>query len=195
MDQSRRMTERDSFSVIAIIAAHNEADIIDAVVQHLIRQGVLVYYMDDGSTDATLEIVEQWRGRGVIGIERLEQTIDGWSPHVFAWERILQRKAAVASEMCGDWFIHHDADEFAESPWPNLTLKHAIRRVDELGFNAIDSIRLDFWPADPDLPAGADVRDVYQFYAPPEAYNRLQVRCWKKTGMAIDLASSGGHEI
>ena len=91
------------------------------------------------------------------------------------------------------WFIHHDADEFRESPWSHLSLSDAIRHVDALGFNAIDFAGLDFWPVHDRFRAGDDVRDAFTFYSELAPHDRLQVRCWKKTD-SLDLASSGGHE-
>jgi hypothetical protein len=41
-------------------------------------------------------------------------------------------------------FIHHDADEFRESPWPDRNLWEAIQEVDGLGYNAIDFRLLQF---------------------------------------------------
>ena len=46
------------FSVVAIIAAYNEADIIEHVVRDLIDQGIHVYFLDDGSTDRTVAAIE-----------------------------------------------------------------------------------------------------------------------------------------
>ena len=57
------------FSVVAIIAAYNEADIIDQVVADLIAQGAQVYLIDDSSTDDTVAKVEPFVGRGVIGMK------------------------------------------------------------------------------------------------------------------------------
>lgn len=182
------------FSVVAIIAAYNEADVIDHVVADLIEQGVRVYFLDDGSTDGTAAIVERRAGRGVIGIERRAEPGAEAAAAAFDWERILLRKAQLAQELDADWFIHHDADEFRESPWAHLSLKEAIRRVDALGFNAIDFNCFDFWPVHDGFHPGDDVREAFTCYAAPAPYDRLQIRCWKKTGEAVDLASSGGHE-
>src|SRR5260221_6017207 len=180
-------------SVVAIIAAYNEADIIGHVVSDLINQGVQVYFLDDGSTDRTVAAVEPYVGRGVLAIERFTApTIDG-GPHGFEWERILLRKAQLARELDADWFIHHDADEFRESPWSGVSLTDAIRRVDALGFNAIDFAGLDFFPVSDGLRDGNDVRETLTSYAEPAPYDRLQIRCWQKT-QGLDLASSGGHE-
>ena len=181
------------FSVVAIVAAYNEADIIEHVIRDLVDQGVHVYFLDDGSTDGTTAVVERFLGRGVIGIERLAGTVQDGEPAGFDWERILLRKTQLATELDADWFIHHDADEFRESPWPHLSLNDAIRRVDALGFNAIDFAGLDFRPVQDGFPAGADVREVLTFYADAAPYDRIQIRCWKKAS-DLDLVSSAGHE-
>ncbi|HVH25113.1 MAG TPA: glycosyltransferase [Vicinamibacterales bacterium] len=181
-----------AFSVVALVAAYNEADIIHHVIADLIDQHIDVYFLDDGSTDDTVKIVEPFVGRGVLAIERLPAR--GMDSNVFDWERILRRKSALAAELDASWFIHHDADEFRESPWAHLSLHDAIRRVDALGFNAIDFAGLDFWPVDDRFRPGDDVRDALTCYTEFAPYDRVQIRCWKKTAHAVDLASSGGHE-
>jgi hypothetical protein len=181
------------FTVVAIVAAFNEADVIGPVVSDLIEQGLQVYVLDDGSTDGTVAAVEPFVGRGVLAIERLRAPAAG-EPPPFDWEGILRRKAELAAELDADWFIHHDADEFRESPWPHLSLNDAIRSVDALGFNAIDFLSLDFWPVHDRFRAGDDVRTVFTGWSKSAPYDRLQIRCWKKTAAPVDLASSGGHE-
>jgi len=99
----------------------------------------------------------------------------------------------VARELDADWFIHHDADEFRESPWPGVRLADAIARVDALGYNAVDFATLQFWPVHDDFRPGDDVRTAFPFYAEPPSHDRLQIRGWKKTA-AVDLVETGGHE-
>jgi glycosyltransferase involved in cell wall biosynthesis len=182
------------FSVVAIVAAFNEADVIGPVVGDLIAQGIQVYFLDDGSTDDTVSVVEPLVGHGVLAIERLREPVDGQSADRFDWEGVLMRKAALARELDADWVIHHDADEFRESPWVHLTLKDAIRAVDARGFNAIDFLSLDFCPDHDHFRAGDDVRNAFSFYRDAAPYDRLQIRCWKQTDGPVDLVSSGGHE-
>jgi hypothetical protein len=181
------------FSVVAIVAAFNEADVIGPVVGDLIAQGIQVYFLDDGSTDDTRAVVEQFLGRGVLAIERLRE-LGNQSSDRFDWEYVLRRKMQLAQELDATWIIHHDADEFRESPWPHLSLKEAIRAVDTLGFNAIDFLSLDFWPDHDHFRPPGDVRDAFSFYTDAAPYDRLQIRCWKKTCEPVDLLSSGGHE-
>jgi hypothetical protein len=181
------------FSVIALICAYNEADIIGHVVADLIDQGVQVYFMDDGSTDGTVAAVERHLGHGVVGIERLAQAGKDGATRDFDWERILVRKTELATTLDASWFIHHDADEFRESPWSHLSLRDAIQHVDALGYSAIDFVGLDFWPVHNQVRPGDDVRKTFNRYTEFAPHNRVQVRCWKKTS-TLDLASSAGHE-
>ena len=181
------------FPVVAILAAYNEADIITHVIGDLIDQGVDVYFLDDGSTDGTVAAVEPFVGRGVIAIEPAAAPGDRDAGHAFEWERILLTKTRLATTLDAAWFIHHDADEFRESPWPAVRLKEAIQKVDALGFNAIDFRVLDFWPVHDRFRAGQDVREAFTAYAVGAEYDRVQIRCWKKTA-DLDLVSSGGHE-
>src|SRR6266496_3968080 len=96
--------------VVAIIAAYNEGDLVGQVVTHLIQQGVQIYFLDNGSTDDTLDRVRPFLGTGVLMIEPFVQD----SVH-FSWQSILARKEALARELDADWLIHQDADEFRES--------------------------------------------------------------------------------
>ena len=188
----RHTNMASGLSVVALLAAYNEADLVGDVVRDLITQGVDVYFLDDGSSDRTLEVVEPLLGRGVIAIERLPRSPglrDG-----FDWAGILRRKAELAREIEADWFIHQDADEFRESPWQDLTLKQAIERVDRAGYNAIDFLSLDFWPVDEGWQESTDIRQAFQYYSERAPYDRLQIRCWKRGTLTVDLETSGGHE-
>jgi hypothetical protein len=182
-----------TFSAVAIIAAFNEADVIGQVISDFIDQGIGVYVIDDGSTDDTAIVVEPFIGHGVINYERRVQSGAEGATGQFDWTALLERKAELARVLDADWLIHNDADEFRESPWPHIGLLEAIRRVDALGFNAIDSMRFDFWPTHDGLRPGDDPRPAFTAFAPAAEFDRVQIRCWKKTS-AVDLASSGGHE-
>lgn len=184
-----------SFTVIAIIAAYNEEDIIARVVGYLIDQGALVYLLDHGSTDRTVAEVEPFLGRGLLKVERFPG--DGPGPDAagrFPWAGILRRKEALAEELDAGWLIHHDADEFRESPWEDVDLAGAIRRVDALGYNAVDFELLNFWPTHDRFRPGDDPRQAFPFYERGAPWDRVQIKCWKKTGTRVDLVSSGGHE-
>ena len=183
-----------SFSVTAIMAAYNEEDIIGLSIQHLIEQGVSVYLIDRASTDGTVAEAQRFAGKGLIGIERLpeESGFPAEDAQRLTWGHLLERKQKLAQELDGDWFIHHDADEFRESPWPHLDLRQAIRRAHEAGYNAIDFAAFAFPPTDDNYRKGDDLRTTFRYCVPARRFDRLRINAWKRS--AVDLVSSGGHE-
>ena len=178
-----------SFRAIALIAARNEADIISQVLEHLIREGLEIYLVDDASTDETVAEASRWLGRGLLHIEARAE-----APH-FDWTALLKRKEELASQLDADWFIHHDADEFRESPWPDRTLAEAIRSVDALSYNAIDFRVLNFPPTHDEYGRGMDVREAFRHFEPAPPWDRFQIKAWKRGSTKVDLVSSGGHEV
>jgi uncharacterized coiled-coil DUF342 family protein len=176
------------------MAAYNEEDIIGLSIQHLVEQGVSVYLIDRASTDATVAEAQRFAGKGLIAIERFpdESGFPAQDAQRSTWGRILERKQKLAQELDGDWFIHHDADEFRESPWPHLDLCQAIRRVEEAGYNAIDFATFGFPPTDDNYRKGDDLRATFRYCEPARRFDRLRINAWKKS--SVDLLSSGGHE-
>ena len=184
------------FDIVAIVAAYNEGDVIYHVLRDLIENGIKVYFIDNASTDNTREEVSRLLGRGVIKLECFPKDA-GYpirSEQQYVWRDLLRRKAEVASELNAAWYIHADADEFRESPWPGLSLAEAIQRVDALGYNALSFELLNFRPVDDAFVPGSDVREHLRYCEGAEFFNHLQIKAWKNTGQPVDLASSGGHE-
>jgi len=188
------MTAPGDFSVTAIIAAYNEEDIIGLCISHLLEQGVSVYLIDHSSTDGTVAEAQRFAGKGLIGIERFpeESGFPAEDAQRFAWAHILQRKQNLAQKLDGDWFIHHDADEFRESPWPHLDLCQAIRAVHAAGYSAIDFAGFDFPPTDDSFRKGDDLRTAFRYCEPAQGFARLRINAWKRA--PVDLVSSGGHD-
>ena len=180
--------------ITAIIAAYNEADIIAQTVGDLVRQGIAAHVLDHHSTDGTFAALEPFVESGLVRIESFPPGVPaGDEGDRFSLTQILARKEQLARELDADWFINHDADELRESPWLHLSLRQGIELVDRLGYNAIDFAVLNFWPTRDGFEATSDIREVFQHYEPGEAFDRVQIRCWKKTE-SLDLASSGGHD-
>lgn len=178
---------RQALSVTAIIAAYNEEDVIGPVVADLLEQGARVHLIDHASTDGTVAEVERLRDRGAVTIERLKGG-------EFSLAQIIRRKEILAAELDSDWFVNADADEFRESPWPGVGFVAGIREVDRLGFNAVDFAVLNFLPVDDTFKKGDDPREAFPFCESGGAFDRLQIRCWKKQPGPLDLVSTGGHE-
>ena len=187
----------DPFRVIAIISAHNEGDVIYHVIGDLIDQGVDVYLLNHCSTDTTVSEASKWLGKGLLHIENFPE--DAGFPNEnaseYIWRHILVRKEQLAAQLDGNWFIHADADEFRESPWIGMTLADAIRRVDTLGYNAIDFELLNFRPTDNDFVPGSDVRQSILYYDGYEKYDAMQVKAWKKLKIPVNIVGTAGHDI
>jgi len=181
--------------ITAIVAAYNEADIIAQSVGDLVRQGIAVHLLDHQSSDGTVSALAPLLDSGLVHIEPIaaSQSPVGHKGQ-FVLAEILARKEQLARDLDADWLINHDADEFRESPWRHLSLRQGIEMVDRLGYNAIDFAVLNFWPTEDEFDSAADIREAFRYYEPGEYFDRLQVRCWKKTG-AVDLVSTGGHDV
>ena len=177
------------FRVVALIAAFNEGDIIAAALRHLISEGIDAYLLDDGSTDNTIQQATPFLNRGLIGIERREAP----TGVEFSWGSILARKEELARALDAHWFIHHDADEVRETPWPSIKLREGIESVDRLGYSAIDFHVLTFPPTDESYLAGRSIEDAFKYCEPGSARDWTQIKCWKNTDARVDLVSSGGH--
>lgn len=186
---------RDGFRIVALLSAYNEEDIIGPVLAHLVENGIEVYFLDNHSTDGTVQEAERWLGRGVIRIETFPSETAPGSEGAFDWGAILRRKEELANELSADWFIHHDADEIRESPWAGVSLRDAIRWVDRLGYNCIDFRVVNFPPIDNGFRRGDDPRTYFRYWEQPGEFDEVQIKAWKNGFPPISLFPFGGHEV
>ncbi|QXT62961.1 glycosyltransferase family 2 protein [Tessaracoccus palaemonis] len=104
----RRRRRRDEVWVIAMVK--NEADIIEAFVRHAFSQGCdRMLIMDNGSTDATLAILECLATQFPIHVGRDSE------PR-YLQDVKMSRLAALARRGGAGWVIPMDADEFWFAP-------------------------------------------------------------------------------
>jgi glycosyltransferase involved in cell wall biosynthesis len=107
-----------------IIATYNQQDSLAKVFQGLSRQTKLpdeILIADDGSTDQTRELIEQWRSQISLPIHHL------WHPdNGFLKTTILNRAVAKAA---GDYLVFTDGDCV---PHPRFIADH--RKLAERGF-------------------------------------------------------------
>lgn len=175
--------------VCAIMSAYNEADVIHESIQKLIQQEVDVYLLDNGSTDDTVEIANQFLGKGLIQVERCVFTENG--KEVYDWTALLKRKEELARQLDYDWFMHVDADEIRYSPWAHRNLREGIELVDQMGFNLIN-FRLFNFRLTQEKSTDQSIEEALTHYSAVEQFNRMQVKAWKKSS-GIDLVSHAGH--
>ena len=176
--------------VIALLATYNEQRFIANCIEHLWWNGVETYLIDNDSTDRTLEIAERYRGRGLVGTERLPR--DGYS----RLRERCERKEILALELDADWFVHLDADEIRLPPSPWQTLREAFEEVERQGCNAVDFQEFVFVPTreSPDHDH-AGYLETMRWYYPflPRSPHRLNA--WKRQPARVDLAWSAGHQV
>jgi len=190
----RKNKKLKKIKIVSIIAAYNEEDIIGHVLDDYISKSIKVYFIDHHSTDNTLEQAKKFKGRGVIGIETFPEE-SGYPSNLkdtYAWRYILKRKEELHKKLRADWYLHMDADEIVESPWPNKTFLQALRLVDGLGYNCINFELFNFRPIVGSYNGINNPQDFFKYWE-PDYYSEPQVKCWKNNGQKIDLVSSGGH--
>jgi hypothetical protein len=181
---------RRQLRVVALLATYNEERFVEGCLEHLTRQGIDVYLVDNDSTDGTVTRAERYLGHGLIGIETLPRRGE------FSLVSILERKERLACDLDADWFMHHDADEIRVAPRADQTLAAALAEVDAAGYNAVNFQEFTFVPTveAPDHDHGR-FRETMRHYYPflPSSPHRLNA--WKRQPEGVELAPSGGHQV
>jgi hypothetical protein len=186
----------DDFRVVAIVPVRNEEDVVAQTLSDLIGQGLEVLLLDDWSTDATVRRARPFLGRGLLGVERDPARGASETYDLRAVLRHVEDVAERSSE--ASWIVLHDADERRRSPWPGVTLRDAIWRVDQSGYTCVDHVTLNFWPTD-DAPFDPDGPDLeqrflhFEFSAHEGHFH--QRRAWKQLGVPVGLRRSAGHDV
>jgi len=134
----------------------NEADIIEQTLNYGIREGIQFVIIDNGSTDGSFEICQKYLGRGVLKIERI-------FTKNFALDRLLKKVYELALFYDPDWLVLWDADVFLETPFKELKLSEAIKKVDREGYECIQFNNFEFWPTKED-PQLTNVRQRIKYY-------------------------------
>lgn len=109
--------------LVMTLLVRDEEDIISANIEYHLARGVDFFVVTDNlSEDHTPEILEHYRGMGVL--HRITETDDSFAQH--EWVTRMARMAHA--EFGADWVIESDADEFW---WPEKAsdLKAALQAV------------------------------------------------------------------
>jgi glycosyltransferase involved in cell wall biosynthesis len=173
-----------------VLATYNDELFIRSFLEHAFAHGLFVHVIDNCSTDATLEIVGEYLGRGVIELETFPRT----GP--FNWRSVLSRKEEVAIGLDADWVLHAAADEVQLPPRPSQRLADALAGVDKAGYNVVNFQEYTFVPTveepDHEHPRWHETMRRYYPFLPRFPH---QLRAWKSQTIPVDIVSSGGHEV
>jgi hypothetical protein len=147
--------------LVMTLMVRDEADIIAAMIEHHIAQGVdLIIATDNGSVDGTAEILERYAAAGVVElhhdpVQRKQQSVvvTGMARRAYTFHR-------------ADWVINGDADEFWVPVDRSLTLREALENIPvEIQSWRVPVINMTGMPAE--TGAGLD-RLVYRDERPDE---------------------------
>jgi hypothetical protein len=95
-----------------------------------------------------------------------------------------------------DWFIHCDIDEIRCAPWPGVSLRDGIYRVEREGYNAINHTVVDFHPVDNGFHRNVDFEDYFRHFTfGSQPADFVRVNAWKNTGQPVSLAARAGHQV
>ncbi|MDY0909008.1 glycosyltransferase family 2 protein [Microbacterium sp. CFBP9034] len=136
------MTVREP-KIVMTLMVRDEADIIAAMIEHHLAQGVdLIIATDNGSLDGTREILADYAATG-----RLE--LHDYLAHDKNQTAVVSGMASrAATEHGATWVINADADEFFLPRDPGLTLRAALRRIPtSLGSFSVPVVNMSGVPA------------------------------------------------
>lgn len=110
--------------IVATMMVRDEADIVAAMVEHHLDQGVdLLIVTDNASVDGTTEILQAYADLGVVElhhdpVHRKQQgvLVTGMARRAF-------------TEHGADWVLNLDADEFLRAVDPHLTVREALESI------------------------------------------------------------------
>lgn len=109
--------------LVMTLLVRDEADVIAINLEHHLAQGVDAFIVtDNGSVDATLQILRQYEQRGVL--ELIREPAQTYAQAVWV-TRMAERAAAINA----DWVIHADADEFWIAAQPGRRLRDVVSQL------------------------------------------------------------------
>ena len=179
----------DNFEVMAIFPVRNEADIIEATVGKLLDNGVRVHIMDNWSSDGTWELLQAIENDNLY-VERYPK--DGEDEY-FQMTDILKRIEEIALQHPGAWILGQGSDEILRPPWPDMSLKDALYKVEKEGYNFITVLLHQFEPVDDDFRRGMDPEEHFEYFWMEKKH--LHRRIWKQPEERVNVAGSASHDV
>jgi hypothetical protein len=172
---------------IAYLVVRNEADVLEEVAEHHRSQGLEIVVIDNGSDDASPDVLEALRSR---------QAILEWASIVtgsYAWEHLIAAGAALALRYHPDWIVHLDASSFLESDQPKVrTLADQIEEAHGGGFNVVSLKVYDFYPTNVDDPQEPKLFKRLRWYTARKGTSPVQEKIFRAVP---GLRTSDGHSI
>ncbi|MFC6153430.1 glycosyltransferase family 2 protein [Nocardioides yefusunii] len=116
--------------IMATLMVRDEVDIVAAMVEHTLAQGIdLLLVTDNGSVDGTREVLEAYAATG-----RVELFHDPLHEHQQG-QRVTEMARRARTVHRADWVVNLDGDEFVVAVDRSLTVREALERT-PFGLNA-----------------------------------------------------------
>lgn len=110
--------------IVGTLMVRDEVDIVAAMVEHTLDQGVdLLLVTDNGSVDGTHEVLREYAATG-----RVELFTDPLHEHQQG-EVVTRMARRARTEHRADWVINLDGDEFVVARDPALSVREALERT------------------------------------------------------------------
>ena len=197
--------------IVTVLTTYNEAPFVKACLENYEKQGVEVYVLDNESTDETVDLLNEFKQRNLIGLDIVPRK------GVKDWSQMCMRKERLFDQLSADWYMHADIDEIRVPSNSSMTLLQEVRLADREGFNAMNFIEYTFIPTKENPKHSVDnFQDTMRHYYPflpsyPNRMNLFKKQPSRWPGIkarikdmldrrrliypSVDLVSSGGHRV
>lgn len=152
-----------------MIPVFNSVDILEEVIEHALSQGIEPVVLDNGSTDGSYEVCEEFAKKNLIKLNR-------YATSKFDYALLSRILYDMALELKPDWLIRQDQDELPETGLDNVTLKEFIKNEDAKGFNLIQFDLFEFFMTDNDNELEKSIKKKFKYYSWQHDFT---YRAWK----------------
>ena len=177
------------FKIVSIFPVRNEEDIIEATIEKLMDEDVEVFILDNWSDDGTWEILQ--------GMDYTNLHIERWPEsgpdQYFDMIGGLKRIEEISLRYPGAWILGQGSDEILVPPWPGMSLRDALYRVEKEGYNFIEVLLHNFEPTDDDFVRGIDPEKHFDYFWIEKGH--IHRRIWKQPNERVRIADNASHNI
>jgi len=152
-----------------MIPVFNAVDVLEEVIEHALSQGIEPVVLDNGSTDGSYEVCEEFAKKNLIKLKR-------YPTSNFDYGLVMRILYDMALELKPDWLMIHDQDELPETGLDNVTLKEFIKNEDAKGFNLIQFDVFEFFMTDNDNELEKSIKKKFKYYSWQHDFT---YRAWK----------------
>lgn len=163
----------ENFKVLAILQLSDDIDSLEKVIHYLLSQELDIYLLDNGLDDKSFEVIQKYlrKFQQHIYLKR-DCSIDKDS--YCDWKQCIN---AIEVNTEYDWYILYDIKEIELQLWKDKNLRNSLYYIDQLGFDSIDNINIDFEFLQDDTTNNSVYRKS-NYFNKKMCYRKA----WKKTG-------------